>query len=150
MVNPDSDPDVGAAIYVPVTQRSRIPVPVDRQTYEGPSRTPAQPEFFRTSQRNIGYGHGRQEAPQRYQPYNIPAPTSTITPLNPRDYQGLVHCPNKRSSRVAFYPDSLAPSSSGMWAVSGPSNTSRSGITSIPAPRGILKTADGRRRYQYQ
>jgi hypothetical protein len=72
MVNPNFDPDIG-----PVTQGSRIPVPAERQTYEGPSRIPVQPESFRTAPRNTGYGHGRQEAPRRYQPYNIPAPKST-------------------------------------------------------------------------
>jgi len=77
MVNPDFDPDIGGDTYVPVTQGSRIPVPVERQTYEGPSRIPAQPESFRMSPRNMGYGHGRQEAPRCYQLYNIPAPKST-------------------------------------------------------------------------
>jgi hypothetical protein len=77
MVNPDFDAEVDVDIYVPVTQGSRIPVPVERQTYGGPFRIPAQPESFRMSPRNMGYGHGRQEAPRRYQPYDIPAPKST-------------------------------------------------------------------------
>ena len=77
LVNPDSDPDVDGDIYVPVTQGSRIPVLVERQTYEGTSRIPAQPESFRTSTRNMRYGYGRQEALRRYQPYIIPAPKST-------------------------------------------------------------------------
>jgi hypothetical protein len=77
MANPDFDPDADGDIYVQVTQGSRIPVHVERQTYEGPSRIPAQTESFRMSPRNMGYGYGRQEAPRRYQPYNIPAPKST-------------------------------------------------------------------------
>jgi hypothetical protein len=148
MFNPDSDPDVGGDIYIPVTQGSRIPVPMDRQTYEGPSRTPAQPQSLRTSQRNIGYGHGRQEAPRGYQPYNIPTPTFTSTPLNPRDCQCPVHCPNQRPSRVVIHPDSLAPSSSGMWHVYGLNGRYR--ITPGPAPRDTKKTADGRRRNRQQ
>ena len=77
MVNPDTDPDIGGDTYDPVTQGSRIPIHVERQEYKMPSRNPAQPESFRTSLRNTGYGHGRQEAPRRYQPYNISAPKST-------------------------------------------------------------------------
>ena len=145
MVNPDFDPDIGGDTYVPVTQWSRIPVPVERQTYEGPSRIPAQPESFRMSPRNVGYGHGRQEAPRRYQPYNIPAPISNSTTLRPRDCQCPVHCPKKRSSGVPIYPDSLAPSSSGIWQVHGLSDLLHSGIAARSAPRGILKTAGGRR-----
>ena len=76
MVNPDFDLDVGGEIFVPVTQRSRIPVPVERQPYEGPSRTPAQPEPIRTSPRNMGYRHGRHETPGRYQPYSLTVPKS--------------------------------------------------------------------------
>jgi hypothetical protein len=74
MVNPDVDPDVGGEIFVRVTQRSRIPVPVERQPYEGPSRIPAQPEPFRTSPRNMVYRHGRHEASRRYQPYILKVP----------------------------------------------------------------------------
>jgi hypothetical protein len=148
MVNPDFNPDVDGDIYVPVTQGSRIPVPVERQTYEGPSTIPARPESFRMSLRNMGYGHGRQEAPRRYQPYNIPAPTSNSTTLRPRDCQCSIHCPKKRSSRVPIYPDSLAPSTSGIWQVNGLSDPRRSGIAARSAPRGTLKTAGGRRGHR--
>ena len=147
MVNPDFDPDIGGDIYVPVTQGSRIPVPVERQTYEGPSRIPAQPESFRMSPRNMGYGHGRQEAPRRNQPYYIPAPTSNSTTLRPRDCQCPVHCPK---SRVPIYPGSLAPSSSGIWQVHGLSDPRRSGTAVRPAPRGTLKTAGDRRGHRQQ
>ena len=150
LVIPDSDPDVDGDMYVPVTQTSRIPVPVERQTHEGPSRIPAQLESFRTSQRNMGYGYGRQEAPRRYQPHNIPAPTFNSTTLRPRDCQCPVHCPKIRSSRVPIYPDSLAVSSSGIWQVQGLSDPRRSGTAARPAPRGTLKTADGRRGHRQQ
>jgi len=76
MVNPDFDPDVDGDTNVSVTQEGRISVRVERQTYEGQSRIPAQPESSRTSPRNVSYGHGRQEAPRRYQPHNIPPPKS--------------------------------------------------------------------------
>ena len=146
MVNPDVD----GYIYVPVTQGSRVPVPVERQTYEGPSRIPAQPESFRMSPRNTGYRHGQQEAPRRYQPYNIPAPTFNSTTLRPRDYQCPVHCPKEISSRVPIYPNSLAPSSSGIWQVHGLSDPRRSGTAARRAPRGTLKTAGGRRGHRQQ
>ena len=146
MVNPDIDPGVDGDIYVNVTQGSRIPVSVERQTHKRPSRIPALPESFRTSPRNMGYGHGRQEAPRRNQPYNIPAPTFNTTTLRPRDCQCPVHCPKKISSRVPIYPDSLAPSSSGIWQVYGLSDPSRSGTAARPAARGTLKTAGGLRR----
>lgn len=146
MVNPDTDPDIGGDTYDPVTQGSRIPIHVERQKYKGPSTNPAQPESFRTSLRNTGYGHGRQEAPRRNQPYNIPAPTFNTTTLRPRDCQCPVHCPKKISSRVPIYPDSLAPSSSGIWQVYGLSDPSRSGTAARPAARGTLKTAGGLRR----
>ena len=150
LVNPDSDPDVDGDIYVPVTQGSRIPVHVERQTYEGTSRIPAQPESFRTSPRNMGYGHGRQEAPRRYQPYNIPAPTFNSTTLRARECQCPVHCPEKRSGIVPIYPDSLAASSSGIWQVHGLSDPRRSGTAARPVPRGMLKTADSRRGRRQQ
>ena len=76
LVNPDSDPDVDGDTYVPVIQTSTIPVPVERQTYEGTSRIPAEPESFRTLQRKMGYKYGRQETPRRYQPYSTPVPKS--------------------------------------------------------------------------
>jgi len=144
LVNPDSDPDVDGDIYVIVPQGSRIPVPVERQTHEGPSRIPAQPESFGMSPRNMGYGYGRQEAPRRYQPYSTPAPTFNSTTLRPRGCHCPVHCPKERSSRVPIYPDSLVPSNSGIWQVQSLSDPRRSGTAARPAPRGTLKTADGR------
>jgi len=145
VVNPYSDTDVDGDIYVPVTQTSGIPFPVETQTYEGSSRIPAQPESFRTSQRNMGYGYGRQEAPRRYQLYNIPAPTFKSTNLRPRDCQCPVHCPKKRPIRGRNYRDPLGPSSSGIWQVQDLSDSRRSGTAARPAPRGTLKTADERR-----
>jgi hypothetical protein len=132
LVNPDFDPEVGGAIYIPMTQGSRIPVPVERQLYEGPSSTPEQPESF-MSPRNMGCGHGRHEAPRRFLQHKIPA-----------------HCTRKRSSRVPKYQDCLAPSSSGMWHVLSPSDSRRSAVTSSPVPRGILKTANVHRCDRHQ
>jgi hypothetical protein len=140
MDNPDFDPDAIRGIYVPGTQRSRIPVPVERGAYELPSRIPAQQQSFSTSQKDMGYANGRQQAPRRYQPYSIPVPMSK----RPKNCQCPIHCPKRGSSRVPIYQNYFAPSSSGMWHV-----CSRSGIAST-APRGILKTADGRRRHPYQ
>jgi hypothetical protein len=149
LVNPDFDPEVSGEIYIPTTQGSRIPDPVERQLYEGPSSTPAQPDSF-TSPTNMGCGHGRHETPRRFQQYNIPAPTFNRMTLSPRDCQCPTHCTKKRSSTVPKYPVSLAPSSSGMWHVLSPSDSRRSAIASSPVPRGIMKTAEVHRCHRHQ
>ena len=162
MFNRDFDRDVDGDTNVPVTQGSRIPVPVERQTNEGPSRIPVQPESFRTPPRNMGYVHGRQEAPRGYQPYNIAAPTSNSTTLRPRDCQCPIHCPKKRPNKVPIYSDSLVLLSSGMWQVHDLPEPRRSGIWQVhdlpeprrsgiaarSEPRGTLKTAGGRRGHR--
>jgi hypothetical protein len=138
MDNPDFDPDFDEGIYVPGTQRSRIPVPAER-----PSRIPAQQDSFRTPPRDTAYANGRQHAPRSYQPYNIPAHISNSMTCSPAYCQCPVHRPNRGSSRVPIYPGSFVPSSSGIWQV-----CSVCGVAS-PVPRGILQTADGRRRQRH-